>query len=249
MKNVNVLPVTVEGEILAKLRHRFGAKAQIQESDIRLETVLTSGNVKKRFNMNGDGVGTRPLEVFIGRNDLVVTYALKVALNQVVTTSNGTNGNAVDYTYPDLTVFNGAGVFPALPENECLEAVYGGNITIKANTTEILNQMQLRRFRIVPDTQFAATTQASMRDEGFVPFVQPYIFSGRDTNILEFEPAVGADTTNIGGQTGGEQPTQNILVFHFKSFVVRNGAQPLTVEEADRVAQVMKNYTSSGALL
>lgn len=245
MKNVNVLPVTVEGEILAKLRHRFGHKAQIQEGDIRLETVLNSASVKKRFNMNGDGQSTRPLESFIGRNDLVVTYALKVAINKVDTTGNATNGNSIDYTYPDLGVFTDPAVAPNVSEASALESVFGGNMTIKANTTEILNQMQLRRFRIAPETQLSATTQASLMEDGFVPFVQPYIFSGRDTNILEFEPAVGADTALIGGATG----TQNVLVFHFKSFVVRNGAQPLTVEEADRVAQVMKNYTSSGALL
>jgi len=245
---INVLPVNVEGEILAKLRNMFGPKAQIQESDIRLEHVLTSTNVSRKFDMNGNQQNNRALEKFIGNNDLVIAYALKVAVDKVDntgTTTLATNGNGPDFTYPDLFVFDVAALLTAVSEADALESIWAGNITMKSNTFEVLEQMILRRFRIVPETQASADTQAQLNDKGFVPFLQPYIFSGRDGNKMDFEPAAGADTTAIGGATD----TQNILVFHFKCFTVRNGAQPLTVEEARLYAAALKKYTSNGALL
>lgn len=241
-----VLPVTREEGILAKLQGIFGKEAQIQEGDIRVEHVLATNDVQHRFNLNGDGVNKRPLEVFIGRNDLVVMYKMKVALNKVNNTGVGgstaaTSGNSPDYTYSDKNVFNVAATATNVSEAQALNAIYAGNITMKSNTVEVLNQMQLRRFYIVPETQFSATTSAQLNEDGYVDFVQPYILSGRDTNIMEFEPAAGADTEQIGGEDG----TSNILVFAYKVFVIRNGAQALTTTEAaELVANLGKKHSS-----
>ena len=178
---MNVLPITREGGLLAKLRSMFGADAQIQEGDVRVEKALASNDVAQRFNLNGDGQTRRPLEVFIGLNDL-------------------------------------------------------------ANTIEILNTEQLRRFKIIPQTQASATTLPETSEKMFVPILQPAIFSGRDTNIMEFQPASGSDLQLIGGATG----TQNVLVFHYKVLVVRNGAQPTTWSE---VSQILEKYTQNRVIL
>lgn len=240
---MNVLPITREGALLSKLRHMFGSEAQIQEGDIRLEKVLTPTSVAERFNLNGEGTGRRPLEVFIGLNDLVVPYALKVALNKIDTTLNGNNGNVQDITYPDPNVFPLVGVAPQQSEANCLNAIYSGNISLKANTIEILNTMQLRRFKVIPETQASATTiPQNTPDGGWVPILQPAIFSGRDTNIMEFNPSAGSDVSNIGGRDG----EQNILVFHFKVMVVRNGAQPTTWTQ---VSEILDKYTQDRVIL
>jgi hypothetical protein len=239
---MEVLPITREGGLLAKLRSMFGADAQIQEGDIRVEKVLTPSDVAQRFNLNGEGVSKRPLEVFIGLNDLVIPYALKVALNKVADTGVGNNGNADDLTYPDLSVFATAATPTAVSEADALKAIYSGAISMKANTIEVLNAMQLRRFYNVNQTQGSATTQPQLMENGFKDIIQPAIFSGRDTNIMEFQPAPGADVQQIGGTA----PSQNILVFHFKCLVVRNGAQPATWTQ---VSEVLDKYTSNRVIL
>lgn len=250
-----ILPVTREEGILQKLRSIFGEEAQIQEGDIRVEHVLKTNDVSHRFNLNGDGVTKRPLEVFIGRNDLVVISQLKVCLNKVNKTGTdgstaATSGNSPDYTYPDKGVFSQPFTAANVSESQALMAFYAGNITMKANTVEVLNQMQLRRFYVVPETQFSAETMSQLNQDGYVDFVQPYILSGNDTNIMEFEPAAGADTEQIGGEDG----TENVGVFAFKVFVVRNGAQSLTNTQAAEVlknlgkkhsSHVLNNYKSS----
>jgi hypothetical protein len=193
-----VLPVTREEGILAKLQGIFGTEAQIQEGDIRVEHVLETNDVSHRFNLNGDGVNKRPSEVFIGRNDLVVMYKMKVAVNKVNKTGTGgsekaTSGNSPDYTYPDKTVFSVVATATNVSESQALNSVWAGKMNMKANTVEVLNQMQLRRFYIVPETQESANTMSQLNEDGYVDFVQPYILSGNDTNLLEFEPAAGAD--------------------------------------------------------
>jgi len=239
---MNVLPITREGGLLAKLRGMFGGDAQIQEGDVRVEKALASNDVAQRFNLNGDGQTRRPLEVFIGLNDLVIPYALKVAINKVDTTLPGNNGNSQDITYPDPFVFNDPATATAVSESACLNAIYSGTMSLKANTIEILNTEQLRRFKIVPQTQASATTLPQQSEDMFVPILQPAIFSGRDTNIMEFQPSSGSDLQLIGGAVG----TQNVLVFHYKVLVVRNGAQPTTWTE---VSAILEKYTQNRVIL
>lgn len=239
---MNVLPITREGGLLAKLRSMFGGDAQIQEGDVRVEKVLLSNDVAQRFNLNGDGQTRRPLEVFIGLNDLVIPYALKVALNKVDTTLPGNNGNSQDVTYPDPFIFSDPATATAVSESDCLNAVYSGTMSLKANTIEILNTEQLRRFKIIPQTQASATTLPQTEENMFVPILQPAIFSGRDTNIMEFQPSSGSDLQLIGGAVG----TRNVLVFHYKVLVVRNGAQPTTWTE---VSKILEKYTQNRVIL
>ncbi len=240
-----VLPVNEAGEILAKLRIMFGDKAQIQEADVRLEHVLTAASVANTFNMQGDGTNQRDLEVFINRNDLSVLYELKVAVNKEVDALDGNNGNSVDFTYNDLDEFPDPAAGTSQSEANALQAVWSGTMSIKSGTYEVLNRLILRRFRIVNQTQQSATTQAQLNESGFVKFNQPYILSGRDNNELVFAPGIGADTALIGGAAG----TTNVLVLHFKTFSVRNGAQPLTRTEMGTYEERMMSGSSCGAII
>ncbi len=235
MVKKTVLPITVEQSVFAKARAIYGPKAQIQETDIRVESVLGASKVSTTFNLNGDGINQRPTEQFIGRNDLVILYALMVGIQKVETAGGlalGNGGNYQTYTYPDLSVFNTAAVAPAVSEAAALMAIYNGAISMRANTYELLNKERLNRFYRAPETQFnlANSTQAQMSDNRFVHIAQPAILSGRDTNVLEFEQAQGADTTLIGGDT---TKAENVLVFHFKAVTIRNGAQPTTWSEVE----------------
>jgi hypothetical protein len=241
---MNVLPITREGGILAKLRHLFGNEAQLQEGDVRVIKELKANDVSQRFNLNGEGGTKLPGEVFIGLNDLVVPYALKVFVNKILdTTSPGNIGNTDDLTYPDLSIFTGAAVAGvSVSEADALKALWSGDISMKANTIEVLNKMVLKRFYISNQTQGSATTQPQILENGFQPIIQPAIFSGRDTNVLEFNPLAGADLQAIGGIAG----TSNFFGLHFKVIVVRNGAQPATWTQ---VSQMLDSKTANRVLV
>ena len=240
-----IIPTTRESAIMSILRDIYGPLAQIQEGQVRLEKVLKANDVAQRFNLNGDGSTKRPLESFIGLNDLVIPYAMKIAVNKVKDVAVGNNGNSDDLTYTDITVFPTAATGTAVSEADALKAIWAGNFSIKANTVEIQNTYQNRRFYISPQTQASATTTQELNSEGFQPLWQTSIFSGQDTNILDFSPAPGADLQQIGGTA----PSQNILVIHFLTFTARNGAQAATWTQLGEVSKKIEKYTKGGQLL
>lgn len=238
MQGANIIiPTTVEGSLLSRLREIFGPDAQIQESFIRVEKVLTAQDIAQDFLLTGSVGAARPLENFISKNDLQVVYALKCGVQKRNTALNGNNGNCVDYTFPDLSVFNAPAVPPVQSEAACLEAIWAGTMGLKSDTFEALNKQSLKKFRVVPRTQLTATTQDSFgkEDSGFIGLHQPTIFSGQSTVTLSFLPAPGADVAAIGGAAS----TENILFFHFLSFVVRNGAQSINASNFDQATYNM----------
>lgn len=242
MSGNTIIPITTEGALLAELRSTFGPDAQIQESYIRVEKVLTAQDVAETFILTGGSSPKRPLENYIGKNDLEVIYAMKVGFNKVIDATDGNNGNSIDYSYPDLETFAGAAVGTSQTEAACLEAVYGGEISLKSNTFEALDKQSLKKFRVVPRTQLeAAATQASFggQDSGFVKLLEPNIFSGQSTIKLDFKEAPGADVSQIGGPAG----ETNVLFFHFLTLVIRNGAQSVTMNNlSDAARQLITKY-------
>ena len=228
IKKTTVLPITVQGAIMEKARKLYGDNAQIQPADIRVEHVLSNGNVSHTFNLNGNGVNQRPTETFLGRNDLFIMYAMMVGLQKVDTSKdNPSSGNYQTYPYPDKFVFDVAATATNVSESDALFSIFNGSIGMKANSYELINETRLQRFLYIPETQASATTMSQVNDQAWLYFEQPAILSGRDTNLLSFLQAEGADTVQIGGDVDEE----NILVFHMLGLVVRNGAQAATWEE------------------
>lgn len=220
-----IIPTSTAGAVFSRLREIFGPDAQIQESYVRVEKVITPQSLAEDFLLTG-GVGAqRPLENYISKNDIQVFYELKVGVNKRLTALNGNNGNTIDYTFPDLGVFSLAAAAPLQSEAACLEAIWAGTMGLKSDTYEALNKQSLKKFRVVPRTQLTAITQDSFgkEDSGFIQLVQPTLFSGQSTVTLSFLPCPGADVSQISGAAGGE----NSMFFHFNSFVVRNAAQSL----------------------
>lgn len=221
-----------ESALFAKLRRRFGAKAQIQPGFLRVESVLTSQRVSQTFNLIASESTRRPQERFVGKNDLVLPYRLKVAVNKVRTKSNGNNGNSIDYTYPDYEVFKAKGTETQLSEVEALESIWNGSISLKSDTFEAYNEMTLKPYRIVPVTQHeVGALHASYNNEGngFHPLLQPYLFSGQSSIEMDFKHALGTDVSNIGGTSEEE----NVLSFTFLTLVVRNKAKSLSAYELE----------------
>jgi hypothetical protein len=242
----NILPIDAESSVLAKLRKIYGPAANIQQGYIRLEKVLTQSSTSENFTL-GEGRSNgnkRPLENFLSQSDNFVPVYMRVGIQKEFYTELGNNGNEPVYSYPDLQVFSGVGVSPALSEAQALEGIYSGNLGLKSNTYEVVNRMSLERFRRVPQTQTgsdANTTapavkklQASSGEifEGFVKLPIVPIFEGKKRNEFNFTFAQGADATNIG-YTDVEED-RNILVFTLWGFLVRNASEPASVSELTR---------------
>lgn len=217
-----ILPITRESAIITTMRGFIGKNAQLQETTLRFEHVLTPNTVSKKFNFTGDGQNKRPNEIFLGLNDVIVVYALRIGIQKIKDTSlDGNSGNSPVYTYPDKFVFSDPAAGTSVSEADALMAIWNGQMSLKTNSIELQNIMELSQFYRANQTQESATTQAQLNDCGFVDINMPPIISGRDTTILDFVPAQGADLALIGGAA----ETQNILVVQYKAIVARNAAQ------------------------
>lgn len=225
-----ILPITRVQGIIQKMRQIFGKNAQLQQTSLRFEHVLTANNVAKKFNFTGNNQNNRPNEIFLGQNDAVVLYAQRIGVQKVNNAGGFTaaaSGNSPVYTYPDKTIFNDAAVAPNVSEADALMAIWNGTTSLKTNTIELQNVQELSRFYRANQTQVTAATQAQLNALGFVDIDMPPIISGRDTTILDFVPAVGADLALIGGAAN----TTNVLVIQYEAIVARNAAQPATWNE------------------
>jgi hypothetical protein len=241
----NILPIDAESSVLAKLRKIYGPAANIQQGYIRLEKILTQSSTSENFTL-GEGRSNgnkRPLENFLSQSDNFVPVYMRVGIQKEFYTELGNNGNEPVYSYPDLQVFSGAAVSPALSEAQALEGIWSGNLGLKSNTYEVVNKMSLERFRRVPQTQTGSDSnvttgvkalQASSGEifEGFVKLPIVPIFEGKKRNEFNFTFAQGSDATNIG-YTDSEAD-RNILVFTLWGFLVRNASEPASVSELTR---------------
>jgi len=225
-----------EKAVLQKLRQKFGAKANIQPTQIRLEKQVASGDVNNTFTLSSENnLSKRPTERFLGTNDvLAITHISLAVYKELELTGTAQRaGNSVLYYYPDKTVF---GTLPATAANvaefSALEAIYNGTISIKSNTYEVVNSMDCLRFRSAAITQDSATTQASsgsFHGEQRTAFVAPVLFGGNKRNEIDLKIARGADTVQIAGD-----PIigKNVYVLLLDGYVVRNAAEALTLSEA-----------------
>lgn len=233
------IAVNREAAVKSKLKKIYGPAANIQMGYVRLEKVLSSSNTSELFTL-GDGRQNgqkRALENYLSQNDNFVPLELKVGLQKVDTTSDN-NGNQPIYSYPDLTTFSGVG------EADSLEGVYNGTLSIKSDTYEVINKMNLDPFRRVPRTQLApaivgvsAATQASSGEieEGYGELDIIPIFEGKKRNEIQFTYAQGA---NAGG-IDSVAPNETVLVLLFKGFIIRNASEPVSVDEMYRQGILM----------
>lgn len=228
-----ILPITRVQGYITKMRQIFGSNAQLQQSTLRFEHVLTPNNVAKKFNFTGNNQNNRPNEIFLGQNDAAVLYAQRIGVQKVdnSTATAASSGNSPVYTYPDKFIFDDPAAGVNVSEADALMAIWNGTTSLKTNTIELQNVQELSRFYRANQTQASATTQSQLNMLGFVDIDMPPIISGRDTTILDFVPAVGADLALIGGATG----TTNILVIQYEIIVARNAAQPATWNELVKI--------------
>lgn len=231
-----IIPTNREAALMAKLEQAFdkpGRPAQIQRYFVRVEKELTPDDIAQTFDLTEGSRTKRPRERYIGKNDLVIFYAMKFGVNKC-NNEEFNNSNSVDYTYPDLVAF------PEVGEASALEAVFNGTMSLKSDTYEAMVAYSMTENRVVPRTQLEdGATQASYggAEDGFVPLTTSLIFSGQSAIELGFLPAPKADVTAIGGSV----ETTNVLFYQFKTFVIRNGAQTITQDNAGiALADILK---------
>jgi hypothetical protein len=227
--------VSHDSAVFAKLRQRFGTKANIQPTQLRLEKVVASGDVNETFTLSAESAMTRrPTERFLSTNDVFVCTHMSVGLYKELTLTGTAQraGNAAILYYPDKTVFNTAATAANVSEADALEAIYNGTISLKSNSYEVIDSQDVLRYRSAPITQVAAATQASsgsFHGEQRVPFHAPILFGGNKRNEITLKQAQGADTVQIGGAA---DVGKNVYVLLMYGYVVRNAAESLTLAEA-----------------
>lgn len=218
-----------QSTLISKLRQKFGDKANIQPSNIRLEKVLANSDVSTVFEL-GKRANMRPLETQLQDNDIFICTHMAIGLykeDNALTGNFQRGGNASIYYYPDTIVFNTAATAVNVSEAAALEAIYNGNFGIKADTYEVVYACDTQRFRKVPRTQPATGGQASYTGEQYEAFALPVMFEGKKMNSIDFKCAKSADTV----QAGGAANTTNVLVFILQGFLVRNASEAISAQE------------------
>lgn len=217
-----VITLSTEAAALARVKSFFGHDAQIQPSYFRMEKVLSADDVDHEFVLTDKA--QREMERTLGKNDVAVVYAMGVFLQKVDKTRTTSNANSTNYSYPDKAVFATAATVTGVSEADALESIYNGTVDMKIDTFEAIQSMSLQPYRVVPEIQASATTQASIGSESFIPFYNVYALQGDSNIVLNFKKPAKSNTENIGG--GADE--ENVMSIVMKAFIVRNAAKKLT---------------------
>lgn len=226
-----VIPRTPNAAVLKKLTKMY-PNANIQPSQLRLEKVLSDndGQFRRTLGKDSNAGNLRPTEMLLGQNDSFVCTHMSIGLQTVpiLTASAQRGGNSPIYYYPDKNVFTEVATLANVSEADALESIYQGFLSMKSDSSEVIDIQDTLRYRVVPRTQFTATTVPSYEGKERVEFDSPVIFQGKKSNEIVINFAPSADRAQLGGKT---DERTNVLVVLFYGFKIRNASEPVTVEE------------------
>lgn len=220
-----------QSALLQFLRQNYGKDYKIQEARICLEKEVKDNDVSNEFKVRSSGNERAFEKTFqLSDSDLFIATSMAVGIYKEpkLTGSYQRAGNSKIFHYPEPAVFSKAATSALVSEAEALEAIFNGYIGIKASTEEIVNKLDLQRYRVVPDTQKSSSTMPSYRGEQFVDFLMPIVFEGGNDNTISFTHCPGADISFAGGDT---TTGTNILLFDLRGVIIRNGAKKITASE------------------
>ena len=209
----------------------------ITERTLRLEVPYIGGKNSYELAIVENKGSDRPLERKLNRNDGFVLSHLGFGITkQDTSVSPAQYANFPVLTFPDPNFF--AGVSGGISEAGCLECSYNGDVSLKVNNTEIIQEFSLLHNRFVPErgyTLLAAPQVANewpmygphMEQRGFYPYSVNAILNGQDNNTLNFQLGAG-NTEQIAGLTdkdGGAVNTRNVAVFFLHGYEIAEAAQ------------------------
>lgn len=208
----------------------------ISEKTLVLEQPLVSGQNAYRFNFYENN-NERPLERKLNRNDGFVISHLGMTVrkqNEAVTPKQ--YGSFPQFTHPDPNYFIGAagGIF----ENECLENLFAGYLSLVTNNTEIIQEFPTEFLRFVPERGYTKLAAPQTRDEwpqqgpsleerGFYPYSVNSIINGQDNNQMVLSVGAGNTSVIAGGvdAAAAALDTTNVVSIKVHGFEIAEASQ------------------------
>lgn len=206
----------------------------INPKTLRLENLLAAGRNQYKFDLYKNPGSDRPLEEKLNRNDMFfLTHLALGIVKQDATVTPAKYANYPVFYSPDPNYFVGAvaGEF----ENESLECIYNGSLTMNTKPVERQTAFLTNHFRIVPERGYTKFAAPQTRDEwpqltfadALVKLEPLIIIDGKEDNSVGLE--LGAGNTNViaGGVTaaGAALNTRNVVVVFMHGYLVVNAAQ------------------------
>lgn len=221
-------------------RHRAWAKSKgipaekIRPQILKLYAKLTTTSDQLVFNTQYDQPSVLPVENRLKRDSIMFVNLLGVSLHKVpVFAGTKYPQNSPLISYPDKNIFADAAAAPGVvAEHQCLEAVYNGLLTFKTNTTVRLEDYPTNVFRIVPQTQNAATSHPSSGMD-LVDINTSFFMFGNTDN--KFVLNIGAGDRN--GITGGAESENYVCLLLAGFEVVEAGKSNLRIDDLNAMLE------------
>lgn len=179
------------------------AQVYLTDTEIRLEADLSNASNSFQFNLTeSQGAITFPSERRLGISEAIVVYAMGFYLGKAASaTDSGFKLN----TWADPEVFNGTN------EASNLDAIFNsGRLRLNYMSRDYIPDMDLRRFRIVPQTQQGANTPPTSQFDGedSLRVIEPnlYLF-GKNRTVI---------TVTVPQSVGGFSNDRAVLILRCK---------------------------------
>ncbi len=209
----------------------------ISERTLRLEAELIQGKNTYEIPVVENKGSDRPLERKLNRNDGFVLSHIGFALTKQDTTKTPQEyGNFPLFTNPDPNYF--VGLAGGDSEASAIETPYNGDLSLKVNNTEIIQEFAVLHTRYVPErgyTRVAAPQIAAeypqygpgMEERGFYPYSISSILNGQDNNIVKINLGAGNTSLIAGGvdESGAALDTRNVIVIFLHGYEIAEAAQ------------------------
>ena len=201
---------------------------------LRIEQLLTAGRNQYKFDLYRNPGSDRPLEEKLNRNDMFFLTGISLGVaKQDTSTTPPKYGNFPVFFHPDANYFVGAN--GAIFENEALECLYNGKLTISTKPVERQTDLLTNMFRVVPERGYTKFAAPQTRDEwpqhklsDTILKLEPLvIIDGKQDNSVNIELGAGNTDLIAGGVTAANAAlnTRNLAVLFLEGFVVVNAAQ------------------------
>lgn len=210
----------------------------INQKALRLESLLDPNTSNYTLNL-GESIGSdRPLEMKLNRNNaFFLTHICLCITRQDASVTPAQYGNYPLFTYPDPNYFNGDDTVN-VPENQALELLYNGKLTLNTSPTDRLVDFATNIYRYVPERGYVEAGVLntfeefpqygpSLEERGFFKHVPNIIFDGQDNNQLKLNLGAGNKAVIDGHVNSANVAvnTRNVLVIQLFGFEVINGAK------------------------
>jgi len=249
MNNFNIFPDVARADLHNIMKNFQGGldKWQVQPFEVRMEQVLLPTQRKYEFDLFRGNRTARPSEVLLNRNDTF--YATHIGFRLGRRASGDETGLQVDnapfFTNADPNFFDGAAVGGAT-EQQSLQAIWGGLMTLKTDTTERIRDLSMTYFNWVPENPYRVGATDGVDID--VPYLSQYGETMERRGLYKLTPTIGFDGQqdnrivinipgdsligNINGDTDSAgaagQGNKNIAIAVMFGYLIIQGSDPIT---------------------